>query len=60
MTTILDDPDSVYYTGREEALTFAHIGREILNTHRQKRIDERTIILIKVYGSTDSNNGKNR
>lgn len=53
MTTILDNPDSVYYTGRAEALTFAHIGREILNTHRQKRIDERTIILVRVYGTNN-------
>ena len=45
---------------RERAMTVAHVGQEILNDSTQKRIDSKTIVLIRKKHQWDENYSKNK
>ena len=43
----MTENDIEYNSWRQEALNLTYIGKEILRTYKPKRIDERTVVLIK-------------
>lgn len=43
----MTENDIEYNTWRQDALNLTYIGKEILKTYKPKRIDERTVVLIK-------------